>query len=689
MAGQDFVFVLLISNCLAGHNLAGTPKNDQARQSSIIPGTERGTNRVESPAPSSLRFGDFLLDPRAGELRKSGHRLKLQPQPFKVLFILASRPGEAVTREEIQQQVWGSETFVDFERGLNVCVQQIRAVLGDDPEAPRFIETLPKRGYRFLTPVERVESSDAATQLVKEARGANGSTATATKSRSRDSAARPNAARNVLIVFAIAAVLLLALYFGVARRWLSPRRAPGPIRSIAILPFDNYSGDAEQQYFTDGMTEALTAEMGRIHGLRVPSRTSVMLYKREKKPLQQIARELNVDALVEGSVMRSGGRVGVTVQLLDGARDQHLWGETYERDSSDVIALEHELARTIAEKLKLNLTAGDQLRLNSQSKVNPEAYAAYLHGRFYWYKRTIEDFHKSIEYYEQAIVRDPNYAPAYAGLADAYALLGSSPNDALPPNESMPKAKAAAQKALQLDDGLAEAHASLAYVSMVYDWDWSTAEKEFHRAIELNPNYATAHEWYAELLAARGRGAEAVEEMKRARDADPLLVLMHTAVAETLYYSRHYDEVIGQCRQTLELDPNYALAHFHLGRAYLAKSMYSEAIAEYRKAEASLGETPAMVMAIGYAEAQAGNPASARKALEQLKEQSRSRYVPALYSAALYTSLGDSKDGIALLEKAYREHSDYLIFLNVDPMADSLRGIPSFQALLRHIGLTK
>jgi TolB-like protein/DNA-binding winged helix-turn-helix (wHTH) protein len=644
---------------------------------------------VESPAPSSLRFGDFLLDPKAGELRKSGHRIKLQPQPFKVLSILASRPGEAVTREEIQQQVWGSETFVDFERGLNVCVQQIRAALGDDPDTPRFLETLPKRGYRFLASVERVEGTDTAARSISYGQGADGASIAVASGALRDSAARRRVGRKALIVFAVTGALLIALYFGGARSWILTRHATGPIRSIAILPFDNYSGDPEQQYFTDGMTEALTAEMGKIHGLRVPSRTSVMLYKREKKPLQQIARELNVDALVEGSVMRSGDRVGVTVQLLDGARDQHLWGESYERDSSDVITLEHDLARTIAEKLKVNLSAGDQLRLNSPGKVNPEAYAAYLHGRFYWSKRTIEDFHKSIEYYEQAIAQDPNYAPAYAGLADAYALLGSSPNDALPPNEAMPKAKAAAQKALQLDDGLAEAHASLAYVSMVYDWDWSTAEKEFHRAIDLNPNYATAHEWYAELLAARGRESEALEEMKRARDADPLLVLMHTAVAETLYYSRHYDEVIAQCRQTLELDPNYALAHFHLGRAYLAKSMYPEAIAEYRKAEASLGETPAMVMAIGYAEAKAGNAASARKALDRLKELSRGRYAPALYSAALYTSLGDSKDGIALLEKAYREHSDYLIFLNVDPMADSLRAIPSFQALLHQIGLTK
>jgi TolB-like protein/DNA-binding winged helix-turn-helix (wHTH) protein len=643
---------------------------------------------VEPPGPSSLRFGEFLLDSKAGELRKAGHRIKLQPQPFKVLSILATRAGEAVSREEIQQEVWGSETFVDFERGLNVCVQQIRAALGDDPDAPRFIETLPKRGYRFLASIERVPGPEAAAQPVKDALEANEAATTSAKAGLRETVARPTVVRRLLFVFAVAAALYLVLYFG-ARRWFSARRSGGPIRSIAILPLDNYSGDAEQQYFTDGMTEALTAEMGKIHGLRVPSRTSVMLYKREKKPLEQIAHELHVDALVEGSVTRSGNRVGVTVQLLDGARDQHLWGETYERDSSDVIALEHELARTIAEKLKLNLTAGDQVRLNSPGKVNPEAYAAYLHGRFYWYKRTIEDFHKSIQYYEQAISQDPNYAPAYAGLADAYALLGSSPNDELPPNEAMPRAKVAAQKALQLDDGLAEAHASLAYVNMVYDWDWNTAEKEFHRAIELNPNYATAHEWYAELLAARGRGPEALEEMKRARDADPLLVLMHTAVAETLYYSRHYDEVIAQCRQTLELDPDYALAHFHLGRAYLAKSMHPEAIAEYRKAEASLGETPAMVMAIGYAEAKAGNPASAWKALEKLKEQSRSRYVPALYFAALYTSLDQSKEGIAFLEKAYNEHSDYLIFLNVDPMADSLRSIPSFQALLDQIGLTK
>jgi tetratricopeptide (TPR) repeat protein len=373
--------------------------------------------------------------------------------------------------------------------------------------------------------------------------------------------------------------------------------------------------------------------------------------------------------------------------LLDGLRDQHLWGGTYDRDFRDVLALQHELARAITAELKISFSPQEQQHLKSSAPVNADAYAAYLHGRYYWYKRTIEGFQKSIQYYEQAVAADPNYAPAYAGLADAYALLGSSPNDGLPPYEAMPKAKAAAQKALQLDDGLAEAHASLAHINMVYDWNWTSAEKEFKQAIELNPNYAGAHEWYAEFLAARGRESEALSEMKRARDADPLLVLMHAAVAEALYYSRRYDDVISQCQQTLELDPDYPLAHFHLGRAYMGKNMYPEAIAEYQKAQASLGETPAILMAIGYANAKAGDRAAARKALEELRAQSKRRYVPALYFAAIYTGLGDSDAGLLWLEKAYREHSEYLIYLNVDPMADTLRASPRFQAILRKIGI--
>jgi TolB-like protein/DNA-binding winged helix-turn-helix (wHTH) protein len=626
-----------------------------------------------------LRFGSYEIDLKNGELRKAGQRLKLQPQPFKVLAILAGRAGESVSREEIQRQVWGEELFVDFERGLNVCIQQIRGALNDDADAPRYIETLPKRGYRFLAPVEKL---DAPAQAALSDAGTHQLPAVPSALR--------RAKRLRLGVALVSGFLVLSALFYISRNttWVPFRNAARSIRSVAVLPFDNFTGDPEQQYFADGMTEALIAKLGQIRDLRVPSRTSVMLYKRANKPLRQIARELAVDALVEGSVTRSGDRMEITVQLLDGPQDRHLWGATYDRDARDVVALQQELARAITAELKISFSSQEQQHLQSTVPVNPDAYTAYLHGRYYWYKRTIEGFQRSIQYYEQAVATDPNYAPAYAGLADAYALLGSSPNDSLPPNEAMPKAKAAAQKALQLDDGLAEAHASLAYINMVYDWNWVSAEKEFRRAIELNPNYAGAHEWYAEFLAASGRESEALSEMKRARDADPLLILMHTAVAEALYYSRRYDDVVSQCRQTLELDPNYPLAHFHLGRAYMAKNMYPEAIAEYQQAQASLGETPAIVMAIGYANAKGGNRGAARRALENLHLQSKRRYVPALYFGAIYTGLGDLDAGMSWIEKAYREHSDYLIYLDVDPMADTLRSSPRFQVILKKIGIT-
>jgi len=600
-----------------------------------------------------------------------------------VLAILAGSAGETVSREEIQRQVWGEELFVDFERGLNVCIQQIRGALNDDADAPRYIETLPKRGYRFLMPVEKLNTPAQTVPQTVPADVVFQQSPAAPSARERFKRFR----LGIVLVSVFLAISALLYFAKSSNRFPFPTAAK-PIRSVAVLPFDNFSGDPEQQYFADGMTEALIAELGQIRDLRVPSRTSVMLYRRANKPLRQIARELSVDALVEGSVKRAGDRLELTVQLLDGTQDRHLWGGTYDRDSRDVLALQHELARAITEELRISFSSAEGPHSKSAAPVNADAYAAYLHGRYYLYKRTMEGFQKSIQYYEQAVAADPNYAPAYAGLADAYALLGSSPNDGLPPNEAMPKAKAAAQKALQLDDGLAEAHASFAYINMVYDWNWASAEKEFKRAIEINPNYAGAHEWYAEFLAARGRESEALTEMKRARDADPLLVLMHAAVAEALYYSRRYDDVISQCQQTLELDPDYPIAHFHLGRAYMAKNMYPQAIAEYRKAQATFGETPAIVMAIGYANAKSGNRAAARKALEELRAQSKQRYVPALYFGAIYIGLGDLDTGMSWLEKAYREHSDYLIYLNADPMADTLRSNPRFQAVLRKIGMS-
>jgi TolB-like protein/DNA-binding winged helix-turn-helix (wHTH) protein/Tfp pilus assembly protein PilF len=632
---------------------------------------------VHSSRTGSLRFGVFELDLQSGELRKSGLRVKLQPQPVKVLALLASRANEVITREEIQEKVWGNATFVDFEHGLNFCIKQIRATLGDDAGVPHFIETLPKCGYRFIAPVESIGATPGPRQVEK--------------------ATRPlRHALGVRIRAWVAAlVVLLALVVGfnvgeakdrLAR--LLGLRASTPIRSLAVLPLKCLSPDPGQEYFCYGMTDALIAELAKIRRLRVPSFTSVVVYTKTTEPLPQIARELEVDGVVEGSVLRSGDKVRITVQLLDGRKDQHLWGSAYEGDMRDVLGLQQQVASAIAREIKVTLTPQEAAHLSAaHSQVNPEAYDAYRHGRFYWYKRNTEGFTKSIGYYEQAITRDPKYAPAYAGLADAYALLGSAPNDELPPRQAMPRAKTAALKALELDDTLAEAHTSLAYIRMSYDWDWPAAEREFHRAIELNPRYAIAHQWYAEFLVAMGRPEEASKEVNLARDADPQQILMETAIAEVFYLSRKYDQVIEQCRQTFELVPNYPLAHFHLGRAYLEKGMYAEAIAEFEQANAILGGRPATTMALGYAHGRAGHKAEARQALKELQAQAKTKYVPALCFVGIYLGLGDTNRALTWLERAYQERSDYLVYLKVEPMADSLRSDPRFADLVRRIGL--
>ncbi len=600
---------------------------------------------MASAAPLQIRFGVFALDLRNGELYRSGVRVRLQPQPFKVLALLACRAGEVVPREELREKVWGNNTFVDFEHGLNFCIKQIRTTLGDDAEEPRFIETLPKRGYRFLPPVELIgvppqaappaanASADPIPVILPAPR--SGGVARAIQPVRRALGAR-------IFGWAAALAVVLALLAGLnARRLMDLLRPHRPIRSLAVLPLKCLSADPGQEYFCQGMTDALIAELAEIRGLRVPSLTSVISYTQATQPLPQIARELDVDAVVEGSVLRSGDHVRISVQLRDGRKDQHLWGSSYEADLRDVLAIQHQLARAIASEIKVTLTPQEAAHLTAAHPLNQEAFDAYMHGRFYWYKRTNEGFAKSVEYYERAIQLDPNYALAYAGLADSYALLGSAPNDRLRPHEAMPKAKEAAKRALALDDTLPQAHATLAYVHTFYDWDWPAAEREFHRALELNPDYATARQWYAEYLAARGRLEDALVEAQRARDADPRELITHTAVAEVFYLSRQYDRVIEQCGRTLEFDPNFFLAHFHLGRAYLEKGMYSEAIAEFERAKTLSGGSPAMVMAVGYAQARAGNQLEARRALAQLQQLAATRYVPALYFAALYTGLGD------------------------------------------------
>jgi serine/threonine protein kinase/Flp pilus assembly protein TadD len=470
----------------------------------------------------------------------------------------------------------------------------------------------------------------------------------------------------------------------------SRRATRGRIQSVAVLPLADLSDQQPApDYFADGMTEALITDLAKIKALRVISRTSVMQYKGVQRPLPQIARELNVDAVVEGSVLRSGKRVRITAQLIDAATDQHLWAESYERDLRDVLSLQGEVARAIANDIQVKLTPQEQARLVSARSVDPEAYQLYLKGRFYWNKRTEAGLKKGIEYFHQAIDLDPNYALAYAGIADCYSLLGWDLFGPLPPREALPIAKAAARKALETDDSLAEAHNSLAWTKLAFDWDWTGAEREFKRAIELNPGYAITHHWYAECLAGMGRYAEALAEIRQAQELDPLSLIISSIVGWVLYFDRKNDQAIAEFRKTLELDPNFWVAHWTLGRAYEQKAMFTEAIAEIQKAIDFSGSSPLSLAALGHTYAVSGRRAEAERVLNQLKDSSKQTYISPYGIAAIHAGLGEKDQAFLWLEKAYEERSGWLIWLRAEPGSDPLRSDPRFQDLLRRIGLTQ
>ncbi len=508
-------------------------------------------------------------------------------------------------------------------------------------------------------------------------------TVAAPATRAWQKAARPvgYSAAGVLVLAA-----LVALNVGGLRQRLLGRAAPAHIESLAVLPLENFSRDPEQEYFADGITEALITDLSKISALKVISRTSVMQYKGVKKPLPQIARELNVDAVVEGSVQRAGNHVRITTQLIEAATDRHLWAETYERDLSNVLALESEVAQAIASEIRVKVTPQEKVQLASARPVSPAAYEAYLKGRYHWNKRTPEGIKTAIEYFQQSIEKDPNYALAYAGLADCY-VVNVNPS---PPREKMPKAKAAATKALQLDDTLAEAHTSLASVLTKYDWDWPGAEKEFKRAIELNPRYAEAHEWYgAWYLVPMGRLQEAIAEEKRAQELDPVSLIINFELGIVLYYAREYDQAIEQFRKTLELNPNFRHAQTYLAAAYGQKGMYEQAVAGLQKSLTLPGGTawPPTMSELGYAYGVSGRKDEARKVLNEMKQLAQQRYVSAHDVALIYMGLGEKDLAFTWLEKAYEERSFLLPNIKAEPRLDSLRSDPRFQDLLRRIGL--
>jgi TolB-like protein/DNA-binding winged helix-turn-helix (wHTH) protein/Flp pilus assembly protein TadD len=628
-----------------------------------------------------LRFGTFELDLRAGELRKHGLRIRLQEQPFQILAMLLEQPGEIVTREELHKRLWPADTFVDFDHGLNKAISKIREALGDSAESPRFVETVARRGYRFLAEVKiadtpPIHSPEPATQPRPTAEA---------RPDLADKSAVPRTFPRSLTWKISALVVLLVMASLVIWRLNSWTHPSSVVRSLAVLPLESLSIDASQDYFADGMTDELISDLGQISALRVISRTSVMAYKHARKPLPQIARELNVDAVVEGTVLRSGDQVRITAQLIEASTDKHLWSQSYEGELRDTLALQNQVARAIADQIRINLNSQEQAALKNVRVVNPQAYESFLKGRYFWNKRTADGLKVALAYFNQAIDEDPKYAQSYSGLADTYALLGDWQYGAMTPKEALPKAKAAAIKALELDSALGEAHNSLAFCLDGFDWDFDSAGKEFRRAIELNPGYATAHHWYAWHLSLLGHYDDAVVEMRKAQNLDPLSIIINADLAELLVLAHSYDESIRQSRKTIEIDPNFALAHNQLGQAYLQRQMPDEAIAELQKAVRLSAGSPTCLANLARAYAASGKRSEAAKLLSDLKKRSNPNYSHASEIAVIYTALGDKDQAITWLEKGYEERFNPGVLLR--PGFDPLRSDPRFQGLVRRIGL--
>ena len=561
-----------------------------------------------------VRFGSFEMDKSAGELSKDGTKVRLQEQPLQILQMLLERPGSVVTREELRKRVWPSDTFVDFDHGINNAVKRLREALGDTAETPRFIETLPRRGYRFVAPID---------STVEHA------------------------------------------------------------RSLAVLPLENLSNDPEQEYFAEGLTEALITMLAKIGKLRVVSRTSCMQYKRVRRSLRDVARELGVDTVVEGTVLRSGGRVRVTAQLIDAAQESHLWAESYERPLRDVLDLQSEIAQSIAREVQIKLTPQEQAQFAVSRPVDPEAYEFQLKGRYHWNRRSGKGLELATRYFQQAIAKDPNYAAAYAGLADCANIAGWW--GFVSPEEGCGKAKQLAQKALAMDEALPEAHHSLGWALLHYDFDFLGAERELRRAALDNPTNATNVEGYAVILGVLGRFDESITEIKRAARLDPLSAIIATVVCMLAWLDRRYDDVLEMGQRALELDPNFSLASWILAATLSQIGKHEAAIAQMEDVVRATGRLPLHLSMLGTCYAAAGQRDEARRILAELHELSRHRYISPYWSAIIYAGLNEKDEAFAWLETSYRQRSAWMPYTKHFPWLDNLHGDPRFDDLVSRL----
>jgi len=595
-----------------------------------------------SPQPA-VRFGSFEVNPRTGELRKQGLHIKLHEKPLQVLLALLEHPGEVVTRKELQERLWPGDTFVEFENGLNNAISRLREALGDTAESPRFIETVPRHGYRLLPEVSPAMPASRASNF-----------------------------RPWLIVFG--SVLGVTLIIGAVFRL--PTNHNPAIRSLAVLPFRNLGTGTADDYFTDGMTDAVTTELAKLGVSKVISETSVVQFKDTKKSVPDIAHMLDVDAIVEGAVLREGNQVRITVQLIGADTDRHLWAESYQRQMTDILALQDEIALGVARAIKLELSPGATGQRVSPRSVNTEAYEAYLKGRYFLQKRD-ESFLRAKDYLQQAIQLDPTYAPAYAGLSDYFTL-----TDTLPAKEALPKAKEYAQQALKLDSNLPDSHISLAYIYFYDDWNWPAADQEFRRAISLAPGLAESHRWYAVYLTAMDRMDEAMKEAQRAVDLDPLSISAHDAVAIAAACAGHYDRSLEEARKIIELDSNDPRAYADMSVAHLQKRMYQEALQDAERGLAISQRHPVFLSIAAAVHGRLGNMEQASKLVDEMRAANPKNPVSALLLATAFVGMDKQQEAMRALEEGYKTRDADMVGLNSTPWFAPLRSDPRFQSLV-------
>jgi TolB-like protein/DNA-binding winged helix-turn-helix (wHTH) protein/Tfp pilus assembly protein PilF len=619
---------------------------------------------MKSASARCIRFGEFEIDLDACALRRAGDPIKLQQQPFDVLLILLEQPGALVPRDELRRRMWPSDTFVDFDHSLNIAVNKLRAALNDSAERPRFIETVPRRGYRFIGRIDETAPAEPPPHP------------------------SPIRRRQFAAVIAVVLVLALAAAAALSKGWRfrgSSNTAGAAFQSIAVLPLENLSTDSNDAFLADGLTDELTTDLAKISSLRVVSRGSVLQFRGARMPMPRIGQLLNVQAVVEGTVTRSGDRVRVTAQLIDAAADRHLWAEAYERDVHDLLGLQRDVAAAIAQRIQAKFTERDRQALTSPTPVNADAYLAYIKGRSFWNQRTPAALEKGIAAFQQAIDLDPTYSRAYAGMADCYMALGYG--SYLRPEVAFVRAEAAATRAIALDPQSAEPHASLAYRKLYYDWDFAGAEVEFKRALALDPNAVTALDWHSVYLTAMGRFDEARVEIRRARELDPLSVATNTDVGFVDYYSGRYADALKQLRAAVEMSPTFPLAHLWLGRTYQAQHDYDAAIGEYASAGSVLVDWPVTMAAIGHAYGISGRRDAAERVLHDLHDLSSRKYVTPYGVALVYAGLRDNESAFEWLDRAVADRSHWLVWLKLDPRFAPLWGDRRFDAVIHRIGL--